>query len=161
MTIRIPLVTFAYVAMTSWAFAENVIPKALSETLYIPAYSEVFMAPGNSQQMAITLVFHNVDPEQTITLQVADYFDQSGDRVRALLPEAITIAPFGAWTQLIDIKDKTGGVGAKFLINWSSDVPAISPIAEALMIGGTGTQGLSFTSIGRVIAREIEDASQN
>lgn len=161
MNIRIPLIAFAFMVMTSWAFAENVIPKALSEIIYVPAYSEVLVSPGNSQQMAITIVIHNVDPEQPVTLQVVDYHDHSGEQVQSLLTEPISIPPFGSWKHLIGIRDKTGGVGANFLINWTSEDPANSPIAEALMIGGAGTQGLSFTSRGQVISRDIGDASQN
>lgn len=161
MNIRTLLIAFSSMFMTNWAFAEDAISKALSETIYVPAYSEVLIGPADSQQMAITIVIHNVDPEHPVTLRVVDFYDHSGDHVQNLLTEPFSIPPLGSWKYLIGIKDKTGGVGANFLINWNSEVPANSPIAEALMIGGTGTQGISFASRGRVISREIVDASAN
>ena len=155
------LVLIAFSVMSGWAHAENVAPKALSETIYVPAYSEVLIGPKNSQQMAITIVVHNIDPEHSINVHVVNYHNHQGKQVEKLLQEAIIIEPFGSWKHLIGIQDKTGGVGANFLISWTSETPVISPIAEALVIGGTGTQGISFTTRGRVIAREIADASQN
>jgi hypothetical protein len=155
------LMPLVFTAMTSWAHADGIVLKALSETIYVPAYSEVLIGPGNSQQMAVTIVIHNVDPEQPVNLQMVTYHDHHGKQVKSLLQEAITIPPFGSWKHLIDIKDKTGGVGANFLINWTSETPANSPIAEALMIGGAGTQGISFSSRGQVISRDFEDVSNN
>ncbi len=161
MKIWMHLIPLVFTAMTSWAHADGTTFKALSETIYVPAYSEVLIGPESSQQMTITIVIHNVDPEQAINLQMVSYHDHQGAQVQSLLKEAITIPPFGSWKHLIGIKDKTGGVGANFLIDWTSETPANSPIAEALMIGGTGTQGISFTSRGRVIVREVAGASQN
>ncbi|AXI45783.1 hypothetical protein C1J03_06905 [Sulfitobacter sp. SK012] len=161
MKIWMNLIPLAFTAMTSWAHADGIVLKALSETIYVPAYSEVPIGPGSSHQMAVTIVIHNVDPEQPVNLQTVTYHDHQGKQVQSLLQEAITIPPFGSWKHLIDIRDKTGGVGANFLINWTSEAPANSPIAEALMIGGTGTQGISFTSRGQAISRDVVGVSSN
>lgn len=161
MNIRMALTPLAFMVLTGWAYANGDVVKVLSETIYVPAYSEVLVGPGSSQQMAITIIVHNVDPDQPVTLQVVDYYDDSGQQAQNMLTEAISIPPFGSWKHLIGIRDKTGGVGANFLINWTSEAPANSPIAEALMIGGTGTHGISFTSRGQVISRENGEASQN
>ena len=160
MKVWMHLIPLVFTAMTSWAHAHGTALKAISETIYVPAYSEALIGPGNSQQMAITIVIHNVDPEQPVNLQMVSYHDHQGKQVQSLLNEIITIPPFGSWKHLIDIRDKTGGVGANFLIDWTSEAPANSPIAEALMIGGTGTQGISFTSRGHVISRDFGDNSK-
>ena len=103
------LMPLVFTAMTSWAHADGIVLKALSETIYVPAYSEVLIGPGNSQQMAVTIVIHNVDPEQPVNLQMVTYHDHHGKQVKSLLQEAITIPPFGSWKHLIDIK------GVRFL----------------------------------------------
>jgi hypothetical protein len=155
------LVLLVFTAMASTACADGIVLKALSETIYVPSYSEVFIGPGSSHQIATTIVVHNVDPEQSVNLQMVTYHDHQGTEIQSLLDEAIEIPPFGSWKHLIDIRDKTGGGGANFLVTWTSKVAVNSPIAEALMIGGSGTQGISFTSRGQVVSRDFVEVSNN
>ena len=74
--------------------------------------------------------------------------------LRELLETPVELAPLQSKTVLIPINDTSGGVGANFLLVWSSASPALSPIAEAIMTSGSGGPGPSFTSRGRVIARQ-------
>ena len=50
--------------------------------------------------------------------------------------------------------DEAGGSGANSLIGWVGDEGEAGPITEAVMIGTSSGQGLSFTSVGREIRRE-------
>lgn len=155
MIIRMSLSVLVLVVTTSLTLAKDGISRSLSETIYVPAYSQVMTDPKSSQEMAVTIVIHNIDPHQTLTLQMVDYYDHQGERVKTLLPKEIAITPFGSWKSVIGIRDRTGGAGANFLVKWVSESPTNSPIAEALMIGGTGTQGISFTSRGQIISRIV------
>ncbi|EAV40886.1 hypothetical protein SIAM614_08334 [Stappia aggregata IAM 12614] len=134
--------------------AQDFTEKVLGETIYVPAYSRVFSHPNRSDLLAATLAVHNVDPETTITLQRVDYHNEDGTLLRELLETPVELAPLQSKTVLIPINDTSGGVGANFLLVWSSASPALSPIAEAIMTSGSGGPGPSFTSRGRVIARQ-------
>lgn len=161
MRILTAILTVSLSAIAGFVFAGDIALKPVSEEIYVPAYSMVLIDPKTSHQMAITVVVHNTDPEQSITLQKVDHYDYQGHLVKSLIDEKIEIPPFGSWKYLVDIRDRTGGLGANFIVEWASDFPANSPIVETLMIGGSGTQGISFASRGKVISRVLRNASNN
>ncbi|WP_298983736.1 DUF3124 domain-containing protein [uncultured Roseibium sp.] len=147
-----------FVALTLWPLqsfvqAQDIAERALGETIYVPAYSRIFSYPNRSDLLASTLAVHNVDPKTSITLQNVSYHGEGGQLIRTLLEEPFVLAPLQSKTVLIPINDTSGGVGANFLLTWTSDEAALSPIAEAIMTSGIGGPGPSFTSRGRVIER--------
>jgi len=144
-------------SLLSPAQAQDFTERVLGETIYVPAYSRVFSHPNRSDLLAATLAVHNVDPKTSITLTRVDYHGETGALLRSLLQAPVTLTPLESKTVLIPINDTTGGVGANFLLEWSSDSPALSPIAEAIMTSGSGGPGPSFSSRGRVIERRLAD----
>jgi len=54
---------------------------------------------------------------------------------------------------VIQRKDKTGGPGANFLVEWSSEEDVDEPVIEAVMIGQHGNAGISFTGAGRTLPK--------
>jgi len=50
--------------------------------------------------------------------------------------------------------DVSGGSGANFLVRWTSEAPASPLLVEAVMIGTSAQQGISFTSRGVVVPGE-------
>lgn len=128
--------------------------RALSETVYVPAYSHIHTHQKVRQALSSTLVVHNADPGVDIELLSVRYHDRDGKLVRAFLDAPVMLKPFQSSSYLTQISESAGGVGANYIVEWRAAKPAISPIVEAVMIGGSGTQGISFTSPGRVIARE-------
>lgn len=137
------------------AHAQDSTEKVLGETIYVPAYSRIFSHPNRSDLLAATLAVHNIDPKTPITLTSVDYHDEDGSLLRSLLDAPLELAPLQSKTVLIPINDTSGGVGANFLLKWTSDTPALSPIAEAIMTSGNGGPGPSFTSRGRAIERQV------
>ncbi len=99
------------------------------------------------------MVVHNVDPDRKIKIMLVDYFDRSGTKVKSFLSEPVTLDPFGSQSFLVPINEQVGGFGANYLVEWMADEPAPPPAVEAVMIGGSGTLGLSFSSTGIVIER--------
>ena len=130
------------------------LQRSTAETIYLPAYSELPGAGGRTIPLASIMTVHNVDPGQSITLSRVSYHGHDGAVVQDLLEAPIDLAPLASWTYQIGIADRTGGVGANFLVEWQSSAPALSPIAETLLYGAIGAQGISFTTRGRVISRE-------
>lgn len=137
------------------AKARDFLQKALGETIYVPAYSRIFSHPNRSDLLAATLAVHNIDPTATLTLKSVDYHGEDGKLLRKILEAPVDLHPLQSKTVLIPINDTTGGVGANFLIVWTAEQPALSPIAEAIMTSGSGGPGPSFSSRGRVIERRL------
>ncbi|MBN9669486.1 DUF3124 domain-containing protein [Labrenzia aggregata] len=140
---------------TAPALAQDFTERVLGETVYVPAYSRIFTYPNRFDLLATTLAVHNVDPKTEIMLTKVDYHNEDGELLRALLSDPVTLAPLQSKTVLIPINDTTGGVGANFLLVWTSKTPALSPIAEAIMTSGGAGPGPSFSSRGRVIERTL------
>ena len=134
-------------------------PLAVAETIYVPSFSHVLTHERTPQALASTLVIHNVDPAAAITVNVATHHDASGTLIKDLLPKPVQVAPYGSTNFLIDISDDRGGIGENFIVEWSSEEPVCSPLVFAVMVGGSGTHGISFSLDGRVISRDA--AEQN
>ena len=106
------------------------------------------------ERAAYCIEFEISDPRSAfITLTRVDYHGEDGQVLRSLLESPLELAPFQSKTVLIPINDTSGGVGANFIVEWTSGSPALSPIAEAIMTSGSGGPGPSFTTRGRVIER--------
>lgn len=147
------LAALTTVCLAGAALADT-LERYLGETSYVPAYSRIFTFPDRHELLAVNLTVHNVDPVTEITIESVSYHNDKGKNLKELAPEKITLPPFGSKSFLIPRNDQTAGVGANFLVRWQSEKPALSPIIEAVMIGGINTPGASFTSRGRVIERK-------
>jgi hypothetical protein len=124
----------------------------LQRTVYVPVYSHVFS--GNKAHpfyLAATMAMRNVDPKHSVTIHSADYFDSDGTLLEHHLPEPITLPPMGSHFLFVREHDKTGGPGASFLIKWSGKASMNHPLIEAILIGSSGGQGISFICPGREI----------
>ncbi len=159
MTFRMPsILPGCLIALLILAAPEPVraepLSRALGETLYVPAYSRIQTYPNKSELLASTLAIHNVDPETTITVETAGYYDETGKKLRDLIETPVELAPFASTAFLIPVNDVSGGIGANFVVTWHSSAPALSPIVEAIMSGAAGGPGSSFTSRGEVIDRQ-------
>jgi hypothetical protein len=122
------------------------------QTVYVPSYSHIFV--GNRLKtfdLTTSLAIRNSDPETPITVTKVDYYDASGRFVRAMMKTPLVIRPISTLVYVIDESDKTGGVGASFLVSWRSSRKAAPPVVESVMIGTGMQQGISFTSRGQVV----------
>jgi hypothetical protein len=147
----------ASLCMSGHVSAQNNGPdpslRATFERVYVPAYSQVLTQAGRSQPLATTMVIHNVDPDTEIEITLVNYFDRSGAKVKEFLDEPMVLGPFESQSFLVPIDEQAGGFGANYVVEWASEDPALPPAVEAVMIGGSGTQGISCTALGRVIER--------
>jgi len=134
--------------------AANVCTRAVAETVYVPAFSRIHTHARQRQPLASTLVVHNVDPQVSISLTSVAFYDEAGGLVQTLLEAPVELTPFASANFLTEMSDSSGGIGANYLLEWTSDRAACSPRALAVMIGGTGTHGISFSVEGHVIARK-------
>ena len=122
------------------------------QTIYVPAYSEIYYASGGrTLELAVTLTIHNTDFDHSIIITSVRYFDTQGELVREYLSQPQRLGPMASTDYFVDAGEQTGGVGTNFIVEWVAEQPVYEPVVEALMLTTSGTQGLSFTSPGRVI----------
>ncbi len=122
------------------------------QTLYIPAYSHIYFGDRDRPYLlTVTLSIRNVDPEHSIIVTRADYYETQGGHLKKFIEKPIVLKPLESKRYIIPERDDSGGSGANFMVDWKSDQPVNAPIVESIMIGTKGQQGISFTSRGRVI----------
>jgi hypothetical protein len=122
------------------------------QQIYVPIYSSIFYNDRKrTLELSATLSVHNVDPKKPITLARVDYYDTKGKLLRGYLEKAVTLAPFETHNFIVEKSDTSGGTGANFLVEWSSDEKVVSPLVESLMVSVLTSQAVCFTSQGKVI----------
>lgn len=132
--------------------AQKEIGLSEGQSIYVPAYSHIYI--GNREKpflLTITLSIRNIDPSHAVSITVVDYYETQGKLLKKHVDKPIVLNPLESIRYIIPEKDKAGGSGANFIVEWKSDKPVNPPIVEAIMIGAQSTQGISFTSRGSVL----------
>ena len=145
--------TPAVSATISNAFAEITRP-AIGELIYVPAYSHIYYQDQERViNLNVTLSIRNTDGKHPIQLDAVHYYDSAGQFIRNYLEQPIRLNPMASTAFVVDEADSAGGVGANFIVAWSSEQQTTAPVVEAVMISTASMQGISFVSVGRVIER--------
>lgn len=122
------------------------------QTLYVPAYSHVYVGDRALEfNLATTLSIRNTDPRDSITVILARYYNSNGVLVREMLKKPISLKPLASTSFFIRERDVTGGFGASFIVKWSADREVNAPVVEAVMVGARAGQGITFVGAGREI----------
>jgi len=136
--------------------SDDEIDLSKGQRVYVPAYSHIYS--GNKERpflLTVTLSIRNIDPTHIIEITLVDYYETQGKLLKKYIDKPTTLNPLESLRYVISEKDKSGGSGANFIVEWHSDKPANQPIIESIMIGTQSGQGISFTSRGReVLASE-------
>ncbi len=132
--------------------AEKNIELSKGQILYVPAYSHIYS--GNRENpflLTVTLSIRNIDSRHQIKVTLVDYYETQGKLLKKLIDKPIILNPLESLRYVIPERDKSGGSGANFLVEWQSEKLINPPIVESIMIGTQSTQGISFTSRGKEI----------
>jgi hypothetical protein len=145
----IALALFALLACALVAHAAEARPPATGQTVYVPVYSHVYHGPKNRPfPLTCTLSIRNVDLTRSFRVEAVDFYNSHGGLVRGLIDAPQFVRPMGTLEFIVDESDNDGGSGANFVVRWSADEPLNPPLMEAVMIGTSSNQGISFTSRG-------------
>ena len=126
------------------------------QTIYVPAYSEIYYASdGRTLELAVTLTIHNTDFEHPIIITSVRYYNTQGQLIREHLPQPRRLGPMASTDFFVEASQQSGGLGTNFIVEWVAEQPVYEPVVETVMLSTGGTQGISFTSPGRVI-RQFE-----
>lgn len=126
----------------------------LRQVVYVPVYSSIYS--GYDRQMtdlAATLSIRNTSTAHPIVVHSATYYDSNGNKVREYVNRPGSLAPMATADFVIQRRDRSGGPGANFLVEWSSSEDVDEPVIEAVMVGQHGNAGISFSSAGRVLPK--------
>lgn len=127
--------------------------------VYVPTYSHIFTQDESRNiDLAATLSVRNTDPEQSIVISTVTYFDSDGTLLRRYLETELTLPPLASRSFVVAERDRSGGVGANFLVEWNSSEPVSEPLIEAVMITTRSSQGISFVSRGVVVRPVTSDS---
>ena len=132
--------------------AEEFTALSTGQTIYVPVYSHIYA--GNKEMpilLTVTASIRNTDQKHAIQVTAVDYYETQGALVKKFIDSAVGLKPLESIRYVIPQKDKVGGSGANFIVEWQSDRPVNPPIVETIMIGAESQQGISFTSRGQVL----------
>ncbi len=122
------------------------------QLVYVPVYSHIYYGDRELPLLlTATLSLRNTDPAKPITILRVDYYDTEGHLIRSYLTKPLTLKPLASTRFVVRESDTKGGSGANFLVRWQAETEVNAPLLEAVMIGATGQQGISFTSRGWVL----------
>lgn len=125
------------------------------QTVYVPVYSHIYFR--NNQQaynLASTLSIRNTDRSSPIIIKSVNYYNTDGNLVENYVNDALKMPPLASVEFFITQSNTSGGSGANFIVEWISETEVSEPVIESVMIGVSGTQGLAFSSPGKVIKTE-------
>lgn len=125
------------------------IDTANGQTLYVPVYSHIYAGGSSPLLLETTLSVRNTDPENSIVLLEADYYDTQGELVERYIEGPAEIGPLQTVEFLVRKQDKRGGSGANFILRWSARQPVFEPLVQAVMAGMARGHSVSFVTEGR------------
>jgi len=119
---------------------------------YLSIYSHIYsFSMEKSQSLTAMVSLRNVSETDTIYISKADYYGTEGRLIRHYFKKTIYLKPLETVEIVIDEIDNHGGSGANFIFEWTTKTTTPEPLFEAIMTSLRGSQGLSFTTIGRRI----------
>ncbi len=143
--------------LTPFADALQPLPASVSGIegrTYVPVHSSVMAIGGETRiDFSITLSVHNPSATRPIVVERIHYHDTAGRLVESRLDTPVALRPYGTIQVVVAQPDTRAGLGADFVVDWTSPTASIEPIVEAVMISSHGSQGYAFSTLGRKVER--------
>ncbi|WP_206813909.1 DUF3124 domain-containing protein [Chroococcus sp. FPU101] len=124
---------------------------ATGETIYVPIYPKIYHLENQTLDLTAALSIRNTDLENPIILTSVRYYDSNGKLVKQYIDCAKKLDPLASIDFLAVNTRQAKGIGTSFIIEWVAEKNVNPPILEGVMLSTVSTQGISFTSVGRVI----------
>lgn len=115
------------------------------QSAYVPAYSHIYYGDKPSKiLLTTTLSIRNTDPDRNMKVNKVEYRSDKGKVLKTFVNVPVTIQPLASVRYVVPETDEAGGSGASFSVTWSADKNLNPPVIQAVMIGATANQGISF-----------------
>jgi len=121
------------------------------QLVYVPCYSHIYLLDGRPYNLAITLSLRNTSIKGNMVIQSVDYHNSAGSLIKSLVSKEIELGPLAVAEFFVKEEDKSAGSGACFLVRWVAEKEVSDPIVEAVMVGASGSLGVSFVTSGKVL----------
>ena len=122
-------------------------------TVYVPVYSHIYAGGGAQRLLEVTLSIRNTDLEQPIVVTSVRYYDTEGLLLDEYLENPVVLGPLASTDFLVEHRDRAGGVGANFLVDWAAESAVTEPLIEAVMVNLEGNRAFSFVREGYPLSR--------
>lgn len=126
---------------------------ATGRIVYVPVYSHIYAEGGREQLLEATLSIRNTDLEHSIAITSVRYYDTDGRLLEEYLENTVALGPLASTDFLVEQRDKAGGSGANFLVEWAAETVVAEPVIEAVMVRVGGNQAFAFRTSGYPISR--------
>ena len=103
---------------------------------------------SESWLLSATLAIRNTDMRNSLTVLSLRYYDTEGKLLREY-PAGKKLGPLATMEVFIEYKDKSGGSGANFIVEWDAGKPINPPIIETVHTHFFGTRSVVFSSPGQ------------
>jgi len=112
---------------------------------YVPIYSHIYHgSKGGNILLTATLSIRNTSFKDTLFVRKIDYYDSHGNLIKNYINELILLKPMNALEFIVEEKEDKGGTGANFIVDYGYNSNTLKPLIQAVMIGTSGQQGISF-----------------
>ncbi|NCJ05326.1 DUF3124 domain-containing protein [Synechococcales cyanobacterium C] len=130
--------------------AESIVA---GQTLYVPVYSQIyhFKSKEYAVNLSATLSIRNTDLSNSIIITSVLYYDANGRLIRRYIEKPVELKSLASTSFFVTEEDRSGGTGANFIVEWAAETTVSEPVIEAVMIGTSSAQGISFISSGKVL----------
>ncbi len=123
------------------------------QTVYVPVYSHIYAAGGVQRLLETTLSIRNTDLERPIIVTSVRYYDTEGRLLDEYLEQPVLLGPLASTDFLVEHRDRAGGAGANFLVDWAAENAVTEPVIEAVMVNVEGNRAFSFVRPGYPLSR--------
>jgi len=128
----------------------------MTQKVYVPIYSDIYHGSGLKRfLLTATLSIRNTSMRDSMYVQLADYYDSEGQLSRHYLNRPILLKPLESVEFVVGDKEMHGGAGANFIVYWGTNSTDKIPVIQAVMIGTSEQQGISFVTEGAIIETEF------
>ncbi|MFO7892389.1 MAG: DUF3124 domain-containing protein [Longimicrobiales bacterium] len=108
---------------------------ARGQVLYVPVYSHIFHRTEEREfDLTATLSIRNTSPTTLLRIREVDYFDSEGTLLKSYRDQSRRLSPLASTYVVIDERDRSGGVGANFIVTWEAESAVTPPVVEAVTI---------------------------
>ena len=147
----------ALLLLAGVARAEPAVELSRGQLVYVPSYSHIAHGNLDSAGKPTTLLLssmlsvRNTDPDHAMVVRSVTYYDNAGKLLREFLEKPRTLAPLESMDAFIEHRDKSGGTGANFMVDWQADAEISVPIIETVNAYLFGAQSLAIVSRGQAV----------
>lgn len=130
-------------------YISEVPPLRFHQKVYVPIYSDIYTINGQRKySLTATLSVRNTSLKDSLYLNKVDYYDSKGKVIRKYIHRVVLLKPLESLEFIVDYNEVEGGAGANFIVDWGSTATHLHPLFQAVMIGTTDQQGISFVTEG-------------